>query len=42
MHSEGVPVTDIGGVLGHSSPQATKAYLRSDVSALRLASLEVV
>ena len=41
MLASGVPVSEIAGVLGHTSAESTKAYIWSDVERLRMAAIEV-
>lgn len=41
MLGDGVPVSDIATILGHTSPQSTINYIWSDIEQLRNAALEV-
>lgn len=42
MMSDGVQISEIATILGHTSPQSTTRYIWSDISQLRKASMEVM
>lgn len=42
MMSDGVDISEIATILGHSSPQSTTRYIWSDISQLREAAMEVM
>lgn len=42
MMSDGVQISEIATILGHTSPQTTTRYIWSDISQLRKASMEVM
>ena len=42
MMSDGVEISEIATVLGHTSPQSTTRYIWSDISQLREAAVEVM
>jgi integrase/recombinase XerD len=42
MMSDGIQISEIATILGHTSPQSTTRYIWSDISQLRKASMEVM
>jgi len=42
MMSDGVQISEIATILGHTSPQTTTRYIWSDIFQLRKASMEVM